>query len=278
MRRFLNILLAFREYFLLVLFLVISIVLLANNDNRQIRALRSYTVGLLGFVQDAVSVVPNIFTLEAENAVLRDMNVDLADEVSRLREYRIENSQLRALLGLREEIPFKHVAAEVVGKSLLLMRNTITLDKGSEDGIAPDMPLISERGLVGKIISTGGGYSLGQLLYNKDFRASAKVRRTRVDGIIEWDGGTNLLLTNVPKTQDVSVGDIVVTSEYSSVFPRNITIGIVSDVKQREGSLFHEISVRPAVDFTTMEQVFVITDPVDSARVTLESASPAGRK
>ncbi len=278
MRTLLNILIAFKEYVLLILFLVISMILLAGNDNRQLKAVRATTVGFLGYVQDAVSVIPNVFTLQRENEILRELNVNLSDEVSRLRESRIENSRLRALLGLHEEAPFKLVAADVVGKSLLLMRNTLTLNVGTKDGVAADMPIISEQGMVGKVIAVGDNYSLGQILLNKDFRAGAKLQRSRVDGILGWDGGSELRLTNVPKTQDVRTGDIVITSGYSNIFPKDITIGIVSSVKQKSGSLFHEISVFPAVDFPTLEQVFVIVELPDSARAVLEASRPAGKQ
>lgn len=276
MRTLLNILIAFKEYVLLTVFLVVSLLLLAGNDNRQLKALRAVTVGLLGYVQDAVSVIPNVFTLQRENEILRQLNVNLSDEVNRLREARIENTRLRALLGLREETPFRLVAADVVGKSLLLMRNTITLNVGSADGIAPDMPIISEQGLVGKTIAVGERYSLGQVLFNKDFRAGVKVQRSRVDGIVAWTGGDELRLTNVPKTQDVRTGDVVITSGYSNVFPEDVTVGIVSSVRQRPGSLFHEITLFPAVDFTGLEQVFVIAQAPDTARATLERRRPAG--
>ena len=278
MRTLLNILIAFKEYVLLILFLVISLILLSGNDNRQLKAVRAYTVGFLGYMQDAVSVIPNVFTLQRENEILRELNVNLSDEVSRLREARIENSRLRAMLGLRVEAPFDLVAADVVGKSLLLMRNTLTLNVGTKDGVAADMPIISEQGLVGKVIAVGDNYSLGQILLNKDFRAGAKVQRSRVDGILGWDGGSELRLTNVPKTQDVRTGDIVITSEYSNVFPKDITIGIVSSVRQKSGSLFHEISVFPAVDFAALEQVFVIAERPDSARAALEATGPAGKQ
>lgn len=278
MRTLLNILITFKEYVLLAVFLVISLVLLAGNDNRQLKAVRAYTVGILGAMQSAVSVVPNVFTLQRENEVLRDLNVNLSDEVSRLREARIENERLRAMLRLRQDVPFTMVAAQVVGKSLLLMRNTLTLDVGSRSGIAPDMPVISEQGLVGKVIAVSEDYSLAQILFNKDFRAGAMIQRSRVDGILAWEGGTRMSLTNIPKTQEVHVTDLVITSGYSSVYPADITVGTVSSVRQRAGSLFHEIEVMPAVDFPTLEQVFVITELPDSARTALEGSYPAGKQ
>jgi rod shape-determining protein MreC len=140
------------------------------------------------------------------------------------------------------------------------------------------MPVISDEGLVGKVIAVGESYSLAQILYNKEFRVGAKVQRSRVDGILTWEGGGELRLTNVPKTQDVRTGDVVITSGYSNVFPKDITIGFVSSVRQKSGSLFHEISVQPAVDFPSLEQVFVILELPDSARAALEAEGAAGKR
>jgi rod shape-determining protein MreC len=270
MQRLLNIILLFKEYFVLALLIIISLILLSSNDNVQIRAIRSYTIGFIGVFQDAISIIPNILELKRENEILRQLNVNLSDEVNRLREARLENMRLRAMIGMKEKTEFKLVAGDIVGKSLQLLRNTITLNIGEQDGVKPDMPIISETGLVGKIITTSTHYSVGQLMLNKDFRASAKIQRSRIDGIVAWDGGDAVRLKNVSKTANVKEGDVVTTSEYSSIFPPEIKIGIVSHLAEQSGNLFKEIDVVPSVDFPSLEQVFVVTALVDTERIVLE--------
>lgn len=270
MQRLLNILVAFKEYFTLTLLIIISLVLLSNNDNTQVRAIRSYTVGFVGFIQNALSVIPNVVELKRENEILRQLNVNLSDEVSRLREARLENMRLREMIGMKSRAEFTLIPAEVIGKSLHLLRNTITLNVGEEDGVKQDMPIVSEVGLVGKVIATSAHYSIGQLVLNKDFRASAKVQRSRVDGIIAWDGGDVLHLKNVAKKQDVKEGDVVTTSEHSNTFPRDIKIGIVSKVSEKPGNLFKDVDLTPSVDFASLEEVFIITALADTERIALE--------
>jgi len=260
----------FKEYAVLSLLLVLSLILLSLNDNSQIRAIRSYTVGFVGVFQDALSIVPNVFEVKRENEVLRQLNVDLSNEVSLLREARLENVKLRTMLEFKERASSALIAADVVGKNLLLLRNTITLNVGEQESVRVDMPIISEAGLVGKVIATSVHYSVGQLMLNKDFRASAKIQRSRIDGIISWDGGDFLKLKSVSRTQDVREGDVVTTSEYSNVFPRDMKIGIVSKISEKPGSLFRDIDVKPAVDFASLEQVFVVTTMRDSERSALE--------
>lgn len=270
MRRLVDIVLLFKEYFLLLLYLLISILLLSLSDTPQIRAIRSLTISMIGTAEDALGFIPNYFQLRNENRVLREQNLTLSEELIRLREARQENVHLRQLLALKEQSPFTYISASVVGKTLNLLQNTITIDAGKDEGVKPNMPIVSDEGLVGRVISTSPGYAIGQILWNKDFRASAKVERDRVDGILQWDGGEHLSLRNVAKTLDVQVGDVVVTSEYSALYPAGIKIGVVSKTSQAPGALFQTIEISPSVDFSRLEQVFVVVHSPDSERVALE--------
>lgn len=270
LKRLYEIVLLFKEYLLVTVFLLTSIALLALNENTQIRTIRSLTVVSVGYLQDMFGFIPNYFQLRGENKVLRDVNLTLSDEVSRLREARLENIKLRQLLALKEHAEYKYIGATVVGKNLQLLRNTITIDVGENDKVQPNMPLVTESGLVGKIAFVSSSYSVGQLLLNKELRVSAKIQRSRVDGIVRWEGGRNLMLRNVAKTLDVQVGDVVITSDYSSLFPPGIKIGIVSSTRQVPGALFQAVEVTPNVDFTRLEQVFVVSFLPDTSRLSID--------
>ncbi len=270
MRRLVDIVLLFKEYFLLLLYVLVSLVLLALSDTPQIRAIRSLTITAVGAAEEVFGFIPNYFQLRSENRTLRGQNLTLSEELIRLREAKLENARLRKLLDLKERSPFTYVSATVVGKTLNLLQNTVTIDVGQNDGIRPNMPIVTDEGLVGRITSVSPRYSVGQILWNKDFRASAKIERDRVDGILQWEGGENLSLRNVAKTLDVQVGDVVITSEYSALFPPGIKIGIVSKTSQAPGALFQTIEITPGVDFSRLEQVFVIVQTPDSARVAAE--------
>jgi len=276
MQRLFNLIRLFREYVIFTILILISIILLSSNDNRQLHAIRSYTVGFLGYFQNAVSIFPNIFELQRENQLLRQLNVSLSDEVSRLRGSRLENMRLRTLLQLKERSQFSVAAADVVGKSMSLLRNTITLNIGEANGVKPDMPIISESGLVGKVIAVSQHFSIGQVMMNKDFRASAKVLRTGIDGIISWNGGEVVRLRNIAKKQDIREGDMVVTSDYSNIFPRDIKIGTVVRISEKPGSLMKDVDVAPTVDFTTLEQVFIVLSTPNPERSALEQKSSGG--
>jgi rod shape-determining protein MreC len=270
MRRLVDIAFHFKEYLLLLFYILTSVLLLATNDSPQVKTIRSITLASIGFAEEAFGFIPNYFDLKEENRILREQNLTLSEELIRLREAKLENIRLHQLLALKEQTPFHYVSANVVGRTLNLLQNTITMDVGESDGVRVNMPIVTDAGLVGKVITTSSGYAVGQIVWNKDFRASAKVERGRVDGIVMWEGGDRLSLKNVAKTLDVQVGDVVITSEYSNVFPAGIKIGVVTKTAQAQGPLFQTIDIEPSVDFSRIEQVFIITHAPDSGRVAIE--------
>jgi len=269
LQRLYDILYEFREYALLAVFIITSFVLMSMNDNPQIKQIRAIATVIFGGVQEQVSFIPTYFGLKEENKLLHHINMELADEAQRLREAKLENLHLRQLLGLKVQMPFQMIAARVINKNLTLLRNTMTINVGSQDSIQQYMPVVSDGGLVGIVTTVTRHFSIINILFNTEFRASGKVQRSRVDGIVMWDGKT-LSLKNVPKMRDVNVGDVVSTSEYSNTLPPDIRIGLVSDVHEQPGSLFKSITIEPSVDFVKLETVFVMNYVQDKERLELE--------
>jgi rod shape-determining protein MreC len=269
LQRLYDILYEFREYAILSVLIIASLVLMAMNDNPQIKQIRSISTVLFGSVQEQLSFIPAYFGLKAENELLHHINVELADEAQRLREAKLENLHLRQMLGLKTQLPYKLIAGRVVNKNLTLLRNTITINVGLNDSVQQYMPVLNDGGLIGIVTTVTKHYATLNILFNTDFRASGKVQRSRVDGIVMWDGKT-LSLKNVPKMRDVKVGDVVTTSEYSNTFPPDIRIGLVSDVREQPSSLFKTITIEPSVDFVKLETVFVMAFSQDKERLDLE--------
>lgn len=269
LQRLLDLLHAFRDLVVLGACIVVSVLLLAANDNPQVKRIRSVAAVLLGTVQEPFRFVTAYLDLRSQNEILRRINVELADEVTQLREARLENVRLRRMMGLQQRTPYRLIAAEVVGKSITLLRNTLILNVGRLDGVEPLMPVINDQGLVGVVTSVTDRYAVVNILLNTEFRATAKVQRTRVDGIVEWDGHA-VMLRNVARTMDVRVGDVILTSEYSNTFPPDIRIGVVSSVDERPGSLFRSVTLTPGVDFVRLEEVFVMDAEPSAERRALE--------
>ncbi len=274
LQRLYDIIFAFREYVVLALCAVLSLVFLALNDTPQVKRIRTFATVLFGTAQQSARFITDYTNLREENALLRRINVELSDEATQLREARLENYRLRSLLGLKKRMPYRLVAGKVIGKTLQFQRNTLTLNVGRSDGIEPLMPVISDGGLVGIVTDVTDGHAVVNILLNIDFRVSAKVQRSRVDGIIAWTGRT-LQLRNISKTMDVHEGDVLLTSSYSNIFPEDIRIGVVSRASDQPGSLFKEVLVTPGVDFTRLEEVFVVDHAPSQERHTVEREASA---
>jgi rod shape-determining protein MreC len=268
-QRLYDILYEYREYAILSVFIVASLLMLAMNDNSQVKQIRAISTVIFGGVQEQLSFIPTYFGLKTENELLHHINIELADEAQRLREAKLENLHLRQLLGLKVQLPYKLIAARVINKNLTLLRNTITVNVGSNDSVLQYMPVVGDGGLIGIVTTVTKHYSIINILLNTEFRVSGKVQRSRVDGIVMWDGKT-LGLKNVPKMRDINVGDVVVTSEYSNTFPSDIRIGLISEIHEQPSSLFKSITIEPGVDFVKLESVFVMAYAQDKERVELE--------
>jgi rod shape-determining protein MreC len=194
----------------------------------------------------------------------------LSREVARTRKAMIENDNLRAMLDLKKNTQQTLIIAEVVGKITAEMRGYLTLNKGEQQGVKAGMAVQTDRGLAGHVLATSDNYSLVQMILNRDTRIAVKVERTRIDGIIVWEGGEYLLLKNIAKTQDIRAGDMIVTSGFSSMFPSDVYVGRITDVSDEPNSLFRRITVTPMVNFSTLEQVFVNTKKPTPEREELE--------
>lgn len=270
LHRLYDIIYAFREYVVLVVCVALSLVFLALNDTPQVKRIRTIATVVFGSVQQSVRFITDYTNLKEENALLRRINVELSDEATQLREARLENYRLRSLLGLKEKMPYRLIAGEVVGKTLQFQRNTLTLNVGRSDGVEPLMPVISDGGLVGVITDVTDDYAIVNILLNIDFRVSAKVQRSRVDGIVAWSGRA-LQLRNISKTMDVREGDVLLTSSYSNIFPEDIRIGVVSRASDQPGSLFKEVLIAPGIDFRRLEEVFVVDHQSSDERRLIET-------
>jgi rod shape-determining protein MreC len=260
-----------KEYITLAVLIVISLILIFLNDNPQIRFLRAAAITSFGTVQSGLSAIPNVFEIEKENKVLRENNIKLANEIASLKESKLENIRLTRLLNFKEKNILGVVSGKIINKSLLQTRNTITLNVGENDSVGINMPVVTDAGLVGRIIATSKNYSIAQILYNKDLRITVKVQRNRIDGILSYDGVSNLMVNNIQKSADVNVGDLIITSEYSNIYPSGIPIGMVSETGNLD-NLFKKVVVTPLVNFSILEEVFVLKFVSSKERAELEKS------
>lgn len=270
MRGFIEFVVRFKNAITLIALVVMSLSFMSIGNLSELGGFRAVVVGSIGWIQSVFAWIPNPVALKAENTALRELNLQLAVEAARSRQAMLENATLRSMLKLPAMTDHRLIAADVIGKTTTQQRNYATINKGRADGVREDMSVINDAGLVGIVIGASDHFAVLQLLINRDTRVSAKVQRTRVDGIVQWEGENILVLKNVPRTLDVRVGDRILTSNYSARYPANIVIGTVRLADDEANTLFRRIVVEPAVNFSTLEQVFVVDAKPDPERLALE--------
>jgi rod shape-determining protein MreC len=192
---------------------------------------------------------------EALKRELQTMQVRLQEE--RAQAQRAEN--FRQLLELRQRAGVDTVASEIIAGPADPEFRNMTIDKGGLDGVARDMAVLAPAGVVGRVILSSPRAARVQMLIDRTAAAGAMIERTRAQGLVVGEGAT-LRMNYVPATADVKQGDLVVTSGIDKVYPKGFLIGTVETVSHGLGS-YHDITVRPSVDFSRLEEVLVVTTP-----------------
>ena len=247
----------FKEYIVLVVLLIISLILLSQNNAQGIQQVRSIAFGTFASVTSVFTDVFNISNLKQENETLRRTNAEMMLHLSRLREYAIVNEDLKGLLALKDSSTFPLIPATIVSKSLTKSQGTITLNAGKNQSVKVGMPVITDKGIVGIVYSISDNYSIARTLTNVDLKVTVKSERTRENAVMKWNGEW-LVMINVPKTFDLKKGDRIVTSEISSIIPFPLPVGLVYEIGNVEKGIFNEIKVHPFVDFQKVENVFIL--------------------
>ncbi len=247
----------FKEYIILVLLLVICFISLSLNQNPAIKKVRAISFGSFAATTAIFSDIFNIAKVKGENDRLREINAELMLQVNKLREYGVVNENLRKLIGLKDTTKYPLIPALTVSKSFTIAQGTITINAGSEAGVKPGMPVINERGLVGIVYASSKEYSIARTLKNFELKLVVKNERSRVDGILKWNG-EDLVIVNVPKTYDIEPGDRIVCSELSSIVSLPIPVGVVVGLQNVQTGIFNSVKVKPFADFSRVENVFVV--------------------
>jgi rod shape-determining protein MreC len=209
--------------------------------------------------------------LKVENDALKR---DLASAQVAVQEQRALADRTRGLerlLDLREHLQLKTVAAEIIGAAATPDFRTLTIDRGTRDGVRADMSVIAPAGVVGRLVVPSLRSAKVQLLIDRNAAAGAIIERTRAQGVVVGSGDDRLRLDYVSEVFDVVAGDVVMTSGIDGIYPKGFIIGRIESV-ERVGGSYKRILIKPAVDFSALEEVLVVLTPTP-ARAASEGSS-----
>ncbi len=229
-------------------------------------------------VSQSFEQAESLEALQARNAELEALNNQLTVENIRLREVERENEVLRQLLNYsRSNAQFSYQPTTVRGRSVGVdptnLLYFVYTDVGIRDGVARNMPVVTERGLVGRVTAVGPNSAQVLMLIDPASAVNAIVQNSRATGIVRGNIDGTLLMERIAQNETVNPGDIVLTSGLGGNFPDKLVIGQVTEVIQRDQDMFQTARIRPTVDFGTLETMFIITsfEPIDFEAEILEA-------
>lgn len=225
-------------------------------------ALNRLTLQVVGGVESLVELQ----TLRQRNADLEEALARYQAELVELREIASDYQRLAELLDYTTRASKQQfLTADVISIDQMALRRTLTINRGTRDGVAVGMPVVTGKGLVGRVIAVGATSARVLLITDRDSAVSARLQSTRAVGSVRGQTSGSLRMEMIPLGQQVQVGDLVITSGLGGNFPPDIVIGVVTSTRQFEFELAQEAEVASFNDFDSLEFVLVITnfEPVD---------------
>ncbi len=244
--------------------------------------LESLTSKIGNGIRHTTGFVGEIFTVYRENQMLRADIEKLRQDELNITEIMAENIRLRSMLDYKKESPqFDTITASVIARDPGAWTNIIIINKGSNNGLTKDMPIITPRGLVGHVVQVFANTAKVQLLLDPRSAVGSLVQRpeSRVAAIVEGNGMNPMIprMVNLARDADVIRGDKIITSGFGGIYPKGLLVGEVVDIVNDEGGLLKYALLTPAADFGRLEEVMIIVksrEPSPAVPVTGNSAQP----
>ena len=280
MRNLLNFLLKYNHWFLFILLEVISFVLLFRFNHYQHSVYFSSANAVAGKVYEVSGGITSYFHLKSVNEDLLDRIMELEQQNHNLEDalgrHLSDSTELNSIRNL-PNTDYQVFKARVINNSLNLVDNYITLNRGSKDGIRPEMGVVDGKGVVGIVYDTSSHYSRVISVLNSKSSISCKIVGSEYFGYLKWEYGDSryAYLKDLPRHAEFNLGDTVVTSGYSTVFPEGIMIGTVDDMADSNDGLSYLLKVKLATDFGKVSEVRVIARTGQHEQKELEQKSLA---
>jgi rod shape-determining protein MreC len=193
-----------------------------------------------------------------ENEMLRTRMAELSSQLQFYNETIEENRRLRALLGFLPPPGFRIVPTEIIGVYGSGIPNTALINLGERHAVRVNQAVITRNGVAGRVARVLKDYSVVYLLTEPRCRVAVRIQRSREQGIIRYSLRRGMYLDNVPRSDDVVVGDTVITSGVGGIFPEGLVVGEIVNVASPEREFFFDITVQPAVNFNGLDELYVL--------------------
>lgn len=256
----------FTHIFLFLFCELIAFILLVNFNQKQREIFLHSSSIFSGSILRKTAQIGDYMSLQKSNEDLLRENARLLDEIINMPRANLEMPDSTVL-------SYSVIPARIINNNISSLRNLITLDKGQTSGIQSSMGVVTIDGVVGIVRNNNENFSSVLSLLNTVIRVSASVENQNHFGTITWNGYSynSLSLSGIPIHANISIGDQVVTNGYSTIFPEGLPIGLIKSYDYSKDGAFYEIEVKPHVDFTKIDHVYVLKDNFAKDKISLES-------
>ncbi len=210
-------------------------------------------------VKNTTALYVDLIGVKQESEGIRNQNLELQSRLEKMGELQNENNRLRELLNFKAQTKMSLTAAQIIGRDLVLDHNTVTINKGTHDGLKAGQAVITMGGVLGYVFKPDAFTSHVMLITDRYAVVDGIVQRTRAHGIVEGNSQYSCSLKYVERTEDVKEGDMVVTGGLDNIFPKGFPIAVVTSVERKNFSVSLKVELRPVVDPYKVEEVFVVT-------------------
>jgi rod shape-determining protein MreC len=259
MNNLLRFLVGIRVLLLFIALEVIALMLLTTSSYYQQSVVLNKIQSARGSWHEQWNEITQYMGLKAVNVALSAENTQLRNELEIY--HSIRNTTPGTVFDtLRRKPLFNYIPATIIDNSVNKQHNYIVLNVGAEDGVAPDMGVVTEKGVIGIVTSVTEHYAFVKSLLHTDWRCNVRLLQAGDFGPLQWDGTiyNESVLHDIPQHSNVQLGDTVVTSGYSSIFPQGIPVGVVKSYQVKRGN-FYEIRISLFSDFKKVQHVNVVS-------------------
>ena len=271
MLRLFQFIVRYQAFLFFILLETLSGWLVIRNNHYQNAAFFNSSNKVAGAIHNFNNNVTSYFDLKKVNSHLVLENAHLQTQVSQLQNYLVQVNQNLALDKIKID-NYKFIPASVINNSTRRLNNYLTIDKGQADLIKPNMAVINNQGIVGKVKSASENFATVVSVLHPDVLTSALLKRSNTLCTVKWDGrdAGRADILYVPRHVSVEVGDSVVCSGYNAIYPAGVPIGVVSNVDIKEEGTFYDIKIDFCTKFDQLSYVFVVSNDLKIEKDSLE--------
>lgn len=216
---------------------------------------------LYGFstgIRETTAMYLNLIEIKKTNADLKSKNQEMATRQLKLEELELENARLKALLDFKASTKMELVPAQVIGRDLFPDHKTITINKGTQQGLKAGQAVMTTAGAIGYVFRPEALTSHVLLLTDRYSVVDAVIQRTRARGIVEGSGSGHCVLKYLERTDDIKPGDLVVTGGLDNIFPKGFPVATIESMEKKNMGVSVKVSLKTLVDTQQVEEVFVV--------------------